>query len=337
MPLTSAVKVDGEPLYEKAHRGETVETPEREVMVYDLTLMDFDEQAQTARLVALTGKGTYVRQLVEDLGAATGAGGYAASLRRTRIGGFTVDRALSPEELAPDRYAAGAPGVLTLDEALAFLPRHEVSGREARLAANGNELTGAPIGRFRVYGPAGLLGVYEGRAGSCASAGGLSGTRLIMHIYSSLHEVEEAPERSRVVAIGVFDGVHRGHRLILDQTVERARQIGVLAAAVTFYPHPEGVLHPRAAPRMLTSLERKAALVEELGLDELVVVKFDLEFAQLSPAAFCRLVLSERLGARVVLVGENFRFGHRGAGGVGDLRDVRCRARFRGPRGAPRL
>jgi riboflavin kinase/FMN adenylyltransferase len=142
-----------------------------------------------------------------------------------------------------------------------------------------------------------------------------------MHIYSSLHEVEEAPERSRVVAIGVFDGVHRGHRLILDQTVERARQIGGLAAAVTFYPHPEGVLHPRAAPRMLTSLERKAALMEELGLDELVVVKFDLEFAQLTPAAFCRLVLSERLGARVVLVGENFRFGHLGAGGVGDLRE----------------
>jgi riboflavin kinase / FMN adenylyltransferase len=72
---------------------------------------------------------------------------------------------------------------------------------------------------------------------------------------------------------------------------------------------------------MLTSLERKAALMEELGLDELVVVKFDLEFAQLTPAAFCRLVLSERLGARVVLVGENFRFGHRGAGGVGDLRE----------------
>ena len=142
-----------------------------------------------------------------------------------------------------------------------------------------------------------------------------------MHIYSSLHEVEEAPERSRVVAIGVFDGVHRGHRLILDETVQRARRIGALAAAVTFYPHPDGVLHPRAAPRMLTSLERKAALMEEVGLDELVVVKFDLEFARLTPAAFCRLVLSERLGARVVLVGENFRFGHRGAGGVVDLRE----------------
>ena len=144
---------------------------------------------------------------------------------------------------------------------------------------------------------------------------------MSMRVYNSLNEVEEASGRNRIVAIGVFDGVHRGHRRILDKTVEKARQSGALSAAVTFYPHPEGVLHPRSAPRMLTSLERKAALLEALGLDELVVVKFDLEFARLSPEAFCRLVLSDRLGARVVLVGDNFRFGYRGAGTAADLRD----------------
>lgn len=142
-----------------------------------------------------------------------------------------------------------------------------------------------------------------------------------MRVYRSLDEVLEAPGRERVVAIGVFDGVHRGHRRILTRTVEMARQRGALSAAVTFYPDPEGVLHPRSAPRMLTSLERKAALVEALGLDELVVVEFDLKFARLSPEAFCRLVLSEQLAARVVLVGENFRFGHRGAGTAADLRE----------------
>ena len=166
VPLTSAVKVDGEPLYRKAHRGETAETPEREVMVYELSIKEFDEQAQTARLVALTGKGTYVRKLVEDLGSATGVGGYTAALRRTRIGSFAVDQALRPDELAPERYDGGGPGVLTLDEALDFLPRHEVGGREARLAVNGNELKDSPIGRFRVYGPAGIIGIYEGRGGS---------------------------------------------------------------------------------------------------------------------------------------------------------------------------
>jgi riboflavin kinase/FMN adenylyltransferase len=141
-----------------------------------------------------------------------------------------------------------------------------------------------------------------------------------MRVYRSLDEVLEAREQGRVVAIGVFDGVHRGHRRILARTVEIAGQRGSLSAAVTFYPDPEGVLHPRAAPRMLTSLERKAALMEDLGLDELVVVEFDMEFARLSPEAFCRLVLSDRLAAKAVLVGDNFRFGHRGAGSAADLR-----------------
>ena len=135
-------------------------------MVYELSIKEFDEQAQTARLVALTGKGTYVRKLVEDLGSATGVGGYTAALRRTRIGSFAVDQALRPDELTPERYDGGGPGVLTLDEALDFLPRHEVGGREARLAVNGNELKDSPIGRFRVYGPAGIIGIYEGRGGS---------------------------------------------------------------------------------------------------------------------------------------------------------------------------
>jgi tRNA pseudouridine55 synthase len=167
VPLTSAVKVDGERLYKKAHRGETAETPEREVMIYDLAMVGFDEEAQTARLLALTGSGVYARALAEGVGHATGAGGYAAALRRARIGAFSVDAALKPEELSPQRYAEDGPGVLTVDEALAFLPRCELSESQARLAANGNELRESPEGRFRVYGPEGLLGVYE-RTGDVA-------------------------------------------------------------------------------------------------------------------------------------------------------------------------
>ena len=162
VPLTSAVKVNGEPLYKKAHRGETGETPEREVTVHDIVMTEFNAQAQTARLVIRTGSGTYVRTLAEDLGSVVGAGAYAAALRRTHIGDFSVQDALGPDELLPVRVVAGGRGVLSLDEALAFLPRHEVGGRDARLAANGNELREAPSGRFRVYGPDGLLGVYEG-------------------------------------------------------------------------------------------------------------------------------------------------------------------------------
>ena len=161
VPLTSAVKVDGQPLYKRAHRGETIETPEREVMVYDLTMIGFDEEAQTARLLALTGSGTYARVLAEEIGAITGAGAYAASLRRTRIGPFTVDDALSLGELSPERYELGGRGVVTLDEALAFLPRYDASPSDIRLASNGNELQNAQWPRFRVYGEDRLMAVYE--------------------------------------------------------------------------------------------------------------------------------------------------------------------------------
>ncbi len=162
VPLTSAVKVDGEALYKKAHRGETAETPSREVVVYDLTLVEFDEEAQSARLLALVGSGTYARCLATDIGAALGCGGYAAALRRTRIGPFSVAEAVVPALLSPALYAAGGPGVLTLDEALVFIPRRELGDPEARLAANGNRLSSLPAGRFRVYGHGRLLGVYEG-------------------------------------------------------------------------------------------------------------------------------------------------------------------------------
>jgi tRNA pseudouridine55 synthase len=161
VPLTSAVKVDGEPLYKRAHRGEATETPEREVMVYDLQIVEFDEVAQTARLLVLTGSGVYLRTVAEDLGRATGAGAYAAALRRTRVGRFRVADAVRPEGAARERYEPGARGVLGLDEVLASLPRWEAAPEQARLAANGNVLRTALAGRFRVYGPEGLLGVYE--------------------------------------------------------------------------------------------------------------------------------------------------------------------------------
>lgn len=161
VPLTSAVKVGGEPLYKKAHRGEAADTPEREVAVYDLTLVEFDEASQTARLLALTGTGTYARVLAEDIGEALECGGYAAALRRTRIGMFSVDDAVGPDELSWQRYSEGGQGVLTLEEALAFIPAVTLSEEEAHLAANGNRLRNTPSGRFRAYGAGRMLGVYE--------------------------------------------------------------------------------------------------------------------------------------------------------------------------------
>ncbi len=119
-----------------------------------------------------------------------------------------------------------------------------------------------------------------------------------------------------VVTIGVFDGVHRGHQAIIGHAVRRARELGLRSVVMTFDPHPAEVVRPGSHPAVLTEPVRKAELIEELGLDALCVVPFTAAFSQLSPEAFVHDVLVEALHAAVVVVGDNFRFGHRAAGTV---------------------
>ncbi len=166
VPMTSAVKVGGERLYHKAHRGETVDTPEREVFVHELELTAFDEATQTGTLLTRTSKGTYVRRLAEDLGAHLGVGAYAAALRRTRIGHLSVDDAVTPDDAASYVDSSGDAWCLPLASALDFLPRYSVEAAEAARAANGGALEGGPGGRFLVTSPAGVLGVWEGTQAS---------------------------------------------------------------------------------------------------------------------------------------------------------------------------
>ncbi|MGI5215519.1 bifunctional riboflavin kinase/FAD synthetase [Plantactinospora sp. CA-290183] len=119
-----------------------------------------------------------------------------------------------------------------------------------------------------------------------------------------------------VVTIGVFDGVHRGHQAIIGHAVKRARDLGVQSVVVTFDPHPAEVVRPGSHPAVLTEPARKAELIEALGVDVLCVVPFTAEFSRLSPEAFVHDVLVEQLHAALVVVGENFRFGHRAGGDV---------------------
>ncbi|MER7440966.1 bifunctional riboflavin kinase/FAD synthetase [Micromonospora avicenniae] len=119
-----------------------------------------------------------------------------------------------------------------------------------------------------------------------------------------------------VVTIGVFDGVHRGHQATIGHTVARARELGLQSVVVTFDPHPAEVVRPGSHPAVLTEPARKAELIEALGVDVLCVVPFTPEFSRLSAEAFVHDVLVEHLHAARVVVGDNFRFGHRAAGDV---------------------
>jgi riboflavin kinase/FMN adenylyltransferase len=120
----------------------------------------------------------------------------------------------------------------------------------------------------------------------------------------------DAEPRPRHVAVGEFDGVHLGHREVIDGA----------DTVLTFEPHPRAVVAPDAAPKLLTPLEVKADLIAGLGVRELVVIPFDRSFAGQGPQEFIDSVLVERLGAQQVSVGENFRFGHKAKGDAELLR-----------------
>ena len=109
---------------------------------------------------------------------------------------------------------------------------------------------------------------------------------------------------SRRVAIGTFDGVHLGHRAV----------IGDSDTVLTFEPHPQSVIHPESQPKLLNPLNVKRDLIAGLGVEELVVIPFDREFAALSAERFVQDVLVDRLGASEISVGENFRFGAKAKG-----------------------
>jgi riboflavin kinase/FMN adenylyltransferase len=131
-----------------------------------------------------------------------------------------------------------------------------------------------------------------------------------------------------VVTIGVFDGVHRGHQALISRTVRAAAERGLPSVLLTFDPHPSEVLRPGSHPAQLTTLRRKAELVESLGIDAFAVLPFTLDLSRLSPDEFVHEVLVDRLHTAAVVVGDNFTFGFKAAGDVALLRRLGQRFGF---------
>ncbi|WP_236791746.1 bifunctional riboflavin kinase/FAD synthetase [Amycolatopsis sp. GM8] len=131
-----------------------------------------------------------------------------------------------------------------------------------------------------------------------------------------------------VVTIGVFDGVHRGHQALIGKTVEIAKNRNLPSVMLTFDPHPSEVIRPGSHPAQLTTLRRKAELVEELGIDVFAVLPFTAELMRVPAHEFVHSVLVDRLHAAAVVVGENLTFGAKGAGTVSLLRELGKRFGF---------
>ncbi len=127
--------------------------------------------------------------------------------------------------------------------------------------------------------------------------------------------------QKRVVAIGVFDGVHRGHQALIAQTLAIASSHGLATGVLTFNPHPMTVVRGMSVPA-LSSIERRTSLIKSYGIDEVFVCDFSAERAAQSAEQFIQEVLKERLNAQHIVVGKGFRFGHRAAGTANTLREA---------------
>jgi tRNA pseudouridine55 synthase len=173
VPMTSAVKVDGERLYKKAHRGEVVETPVKEVEIETIEVLEFDESSQTMRCRIACSKGTYVRQLAIDIGDAVGAGAHLTQLSRTAVGDLRLEdaRSLAAFEdavAARDEGDEHVPGLVPAVVALQFMPGIELSAAQVTAVRNGARLPGGPQEPVRLTFRGELIAIYgpaeEGRA-----------------------------------------------------------------------------------------------------------------------------------------------------------------------------
>ncbi len=142
-----------------------------------------------------------------------------------------------------------------------------------------------------------------------------------MHRWTDPSRTPEAL-RPCVLTLGNFDGVHRGHRAVLNALVEAGHRLGLPAVAITFDPHPIAVLRPEQAPELIAPGSVRDDLIADSGIDGLLVLDFTTEFAQQSPEDFVRAVFVRGLDARCVVVGMDTRFGYRNSGDVSTLADL---------------
>jgi riboflavin kinase/FMN adenylyltransferase len=128
--------------------------------------------------------------------------------------------------------------------------------------------------------------------------------------------------RPTVLTLGVFDGLHLGHQLIMSTVVERARAVGAVPTVITFDPHPRAVLHPESAPPLLQTFDQKIEALGVLGIEQTIVLRFTPEFASVRAHEFLSDVVMDRLHAREVYLGKGFAFGHNREGNIELLRRV---------------
>lgn len=147
-----------------------------------------------------------------------------------------------------------------------------------------------------------------------------------MRLFHGTENAEIA--RPTVLTLGVFDGLHLGHQLIMKTVVERARAIGAVPTVITFEPHPRAVLHPESAPPLLQTFDQKIEALGVLGIEQTIVIHFDEAFSRIRAEDFLRDVVMDRLHSKEVYLGRGFAFGHNREGNIKLLRKISAKLGF---------
>ncbi|MFN7170431.1 MAG: bifunctional riboflavin kinase/FAD synthetase, partial [Candidatus Omnitrophota bacterium] len=142
-----------------------------------------------------------------------------------------------------------------------------------------------------------------------------------MKVFHGLNNLDRIPRRT-ICTIGVFDGVHCGHRFILQRLINRAKREKSSSLVITFHPHPYKLVRPECSPPLLISLRHRLFLMERMGIDFCLVIPFNKKFAHLSPLFFVKNILFKHLKIKALYLGDNFRFGFRQEGDIQLLKEL---------------
>lgn len=327
-PVVSAIKQNGVPLYKLARRGETVETEPRSIEIYDLELKEVfeGEEFPRIRIAVKCSKGTYIRSLGRDIGEALGTTAVIDRLERTRAGMFSLENAVTLEEIKKRCEQKDYSFIIPMDVAVQHLPRFELhDGEQWKAVLDGNALSakGFVDGNIALYDPAGeLMAIGEVTEEILKPKKILWERRkrkTAMKIVNDLSSFS-LPEGSSVV-IGNFDGVHLGHRFLVEHCVKDAEKKGLPSVVLTFEPHPK-VYFGAENHCYLQSAQKKQEIIDELGVDYLVSAPFDETMARMTAETFIEEILVNKFRAKTIYVGDDFSFGRDCGGTAAFLKDT---------------
>lgn len=326
-PLVSAIKQEGVPLYKRARRGETVELEPRAIEIYAIELKAVwaDEPFPRIRIGVKCSKGTYIRSLGRDIGEAMGTTAVIDHLERTVSGMFSLENAVTLEELKDYCENKDYSFIIPMDVAVSHLPRFDVAdGAQWKAVLDGNALPAKDWenGMVALCDPCGtLMAVGHVEDEWLKPHKILWERRKRKAPLTVMHDLSEKDcSDGSAVVIGNFDGLHLGHRFLIEHCVKDAERRGLPSVVLTFEPHPK-VYFGAEDHVHLQSAAKKQKLIDELGADQLLILPFNREMAEMESECFLREILLDRLHAKVVYVGDDFSYGRGGCGTAQSLRE----------------